>query len=311
MIEMTIGRFETMTSSMHDRPRAARPSGRGRPCLPVCGTSGRVLFIEPLPHVFRRRVANRALSRLIDHRLERTAVIPSFEPTIRTMEQLHLTPVTVIDVGVADGTPRLYETFPNAKFLLIDPTPQSSPFMKEWSQRLDAEIFNVALGDRRARLPLNIRPEHSGSTFFEEVGYAEVSERREVDVFRFDELVRSVRRPSLMKIDVQGAELMVLRGMGELIHEIDCFVIDTSLIPTIHEGPEFVDLVMLMKENGFVLFDVIALTRRPLDNALAQIDAVELAAQGRSPMASVKPRNPSPARSWAAPGTARQYRRPW
>jgi FkbM family methyltransferase len=223
-----------------------------------------------------KRVTNRALSRLIDHRLERTAVIPSFEPTFRTMEQRHLTPVTVIDVGVADGTPWLYETFPSARFLLIDPTPQSLPFMKEWAQRLDAEMFNVALGDRRARLPLNIRPEHSGSssTFFEEVGHAEVSERREVDVFRFDELVRSVRRPSLMKIDVQGAELMVLRGMGALIHEIDCFVIETSLIATIHEGPEFVDLVMLMNENGFVLFDVIAFTRRPLDYLLAQTDAV-------------------------------------
>jgi FkbM family methyltransferase len=122
------------------------------------------------------------------------------------MEQLHLTPVTVIDVAVADGTPWLYEMFTNAKFLLIDATPESLPFMKEWAQRLDAEIFNVALGDRRARLALNIRPEHSGSTFFKEVGHAEVSERREVDVFRFDELVRSVRRPSLMKIDVQGAE---------------------------------------------------------------------------------------------------------
>jgi len=262
-----------------------------------------------------KRVTNRALSRLIDHRLERTAVIPSFEPTIRTMGQLHLTPVTVIDVGVADGTPWLYETFPNAKFLLIDPTPQSLTFMKEWAQRLDAEIFNVALGDRRTRLPLNIRPEHSGSTFFEEVGHAEVSERREVEVFRFDELVRSVRRPSLMKIDVQGAELMVLRGMGALIYEIDCFLIETSLIATIHEGPEFVDLVMLMKENGFVLFDVIGFTRRPLDNALAQIDAVFVPTN--SPLrrdhrwASVKPPNPSPARSWAEPGTARQCRRPW
>jgi FkbM family methyltransferase len=181
------------------------------------------------------------------------------------MGQLHLTPVTVLDVGVADGTPWLYETFPNAKF--VDrPHAAVVAVHKEWAQRLDAEIFNVALGDGRARLPLNIRPEHSSSTFFK-VGHAEVTERREVDVFRFDELVRSVRRPSLMKIDVQGAELMVRRGMGALIHEIDCFVIETSLIANIHEGPEFVDLVMLMKENGFVLFDVIAFTRRPLDNA--------------------------------------------
>jgi hypothetical protein len=59
-----------------------------------------------------------------------------------------------------------------------------------------------------------------------------------------------------------------------MIHEIDCFVIETSLIATIHEGPEFVDLVMLMNENGFVLFDVIAFTRRPLDHLLAQTDAV-------------------------------------
>jgi FkbM family methyltransferase len=40
-------------------------------------------------------------------------------------------------------------------------------------------------------------------------------EEVEVSIQRFDAVVNKFDRPSLAKIDVQGAELMVLQGMGD------------------------------------------------------------------------------------------------
>jgi hypothetical protein len=66
----------------------------------------------------------------------------------------------------------------------------------------------------------------------------------------------------------------VLRGMGERLKEIDCLIVETSLIATVHDGPEFAEVAGFMNNAGFVLFDIVAVNRRPLDLALAQMDAV-------------------------------------
>jgi hypothetical protein len=63
--------------------------------------------------------------------------------------------------------------------------------------------------------------------------------------------------------------------MGARIRDFDVFIIETSLIATLKgDAPEFADIVLAMKERGFSLYDIIGITRRPLDRAMAQVDAV-------------------------------------
>jgi hypothetical protein len=72
-----------------------------------------------------------------------------------------LTPKTIFDVGVADGTPWLYDTFPQAHFFLFDPTAQSLPYMNSVAERLKANVFNLALGDKSG----NDRTQYMGEGF--------------------------------------------------------------------------------------------------------------------------------------------------
>ncbi len=144
--------------------------------------------------------------------------------------------------------------------------------MQRWAQTLRAEVHNVALGAREGTAVIDVRDEIGGSTLFREVGpYVSVA-KYEVPVRRFDALIANFARPALCKIDVQGAELMVLDGMAERIHAIDSIVIETSALATIEDGPELFDVMQKLKAFGFVLYDVLGLTRRPLDQALAQLD---------------------------------------
>jgi FkbM family methyltransferase len=206
--------------------------------------------------------------------LTRLSVTPSFKRLCGLLEQYGLKPVTIIDVGVAYGSPWIYSAFPNAKYFLIDPTPQSLPFMRKWAERLNADVINLALGNTDGSVRIRIRPDHSGSSIFSEVGVVDISEEVVVPMRRFDTLVKQFDRPSLAKLDVQGAECLVLEGMGELVKELDCVIIETSLIPTLHESPDITDVIALMKSRGFVLYDVVGIVRRPLDEAMAQVDAV-------------------------------------
>ncbi len=210
----------------------------------------------------------------LGHTIARDASVPSFDRFAKHIRRAGLIPATVFDIGVADGTPWLYRAFPAAKFVLVDPTRESVPFMRKVADKLGAEVWNFALGDQDGVMTINVRPKIGGSTFFEEVGGCEVAARYDVEVKRFDEVAGNISRPSLCKIDVQGSELAVLRGMGERIVELDIVIVESSFIASLQDGPEFPAVVQYMTEHGFVPYDITRLSRRPLDQALAQIDMV-------------------------------------
>jgi FkbM family methyltransferase len=197
---------------------------------------------------------------------------PSWHATAAVMRRHGLLPRTIFDVGVAFGTYELYREFPDAFYYLVDPTAESLRYMRQLARQLRCKMFNVALSDRNGEMDIEVRPDIQGSTFFEEVGPREILRRETVAVRRFDTLVGSFERPALAKIDVQGSELAVLEGMGERIGEFDAIIVETSTLATIKGGPELYDLMAFMKERGFVASDVLGYARRPLDNALAQID---------------------------------------
>jgi hypothetical protein len=128
------------------------------------------------------------------------------------------------------------------------------------------------VGDCEGEARLEIRSDIQGSTLLEEVGPREVLRFDHVPIRRFDSLIGEIARPALCKIDVQGAELMVLRGMVGRIAEIDALIVETSTLATVKGGAEVHGVVQFMHDHGFALADIIGLKHRPLDDATAQLD---------------------------------------
>jgi len=209
--------------------------------------------------------------------LPRYAPAPSWRRSFRILAHYGFSPATVFDIGVGFGTPMLYRAFPDAHYYLIDPTSEALVHMRRIVGQLDGEILNVALGDRDGEAALEIRSDIQGSTLFEEWGSRDVLRTERVPLRRFDRVIGDFRRPALCKIDVQGAEMMVLEGMTGRIGEIDAFIIETSMIATVRQGPEISDVIAFMKAHGFVVFDIVGMARRPLDGATAQLDMLFVA----------------------------------
>ncbi len=220
-----------------------------------------------------KRVLNVPLA-LCGHVLVHEAHVPSLQRFVKVLRRNDLTPKTIIDIGVAYGTPWLYQGFPRAKFHFVDPTRESLPHMLAWAEKLNAEIHSVALGPDSGTMEIAIRDTIIHASLLRDIAAPETIDRYEVPVRRFDELFHTIERPALCKIDVEGAEMMVLEGMGERIHCLDAIVIETSMISLYDRGPEFREVVSHLSEKRFSFFDFGGVNRRPFDGALHQIDAI-------------------------------------
>jgi FkbM family methyltransferase len=199
--------------------------------------------------------------------------LPSWPRTMAVLKHHGFAPATIFDIGVGYGTFPLYRAFPDAFYHLVDPARESLAYMRRLSRRLRCEVHTVALGDRDGETALEVRADIQESTMLEEMGPRQVRRIDRVPLRRFDGLFSGpIARPALCKIDVQGAELMVLAGMTGRLAEIDALVIETSTIATVRGGAEVESVVRFLGEHGFALADVVGLRRRPLDNATAQLD---------------------------------------
>ena len=85
---------------------------------------------------------------------------------------------------------------------------------------------------------------------------------------------RECRLPILLKLDVQGFELEVLRGALEVLARSELVVMETSLIPYNKNAPLFAEVVRFMDQRDFVVFDFCGQLRRETDHALFQTDVV-------------------------------------
>ena len=91
-----------------------------------------------------------------------------------------------------------------------------------------------------------------------------------------DELVanNAVAPPDLLKLDVQGYEIEILKGAMSTLPLVSVVLAEVNLID-IHKGaPLFNEFILFMHGNGFVSYDICGFTRRPLDQALWQADFI-------------------------------------
>jgi FkbM family methyltransferase len=62
--------------------------------------------------------------------------------------------------------------------------------------------------------------------------------------------------PDIIKIDVQGGELEVLRGLGDAIASVQCVEVEVSFIKGYRDQPLFNEIYDFLCLSGFGLFDV-------------------------------------------------------
>ena len=190
---------------------------------------------------------------------------------------------TFVNVGFAYGTNHIFKHISPKNVICIDPLPESfenmNLFKKKYLKKNPDSlfmIFNLALGEKKSKGLISVFKDIASSTFLEQEGYgsSECLEKIEVDIVPFDELKIDIQNTSLLKIDAQGYELPILRGMKESINKFDYVIIESRFIETLKDSGTFHDLYQLMTFYKFRILDILSLTRRPLDNATTEVDII-------------------------------------
>ncbi len=221
---------------------------------------------------------------------------------IRHIKSKGFAPGTVIDIGVATGTPWLYQ-FPRAKLVLVEPNPEFQSDLERISAEHGADILPFAAGVKPGVLNLNVdlfAPSSSGflpasedlKAHWRSRGQTRPIESRKVDVRPLDAMIgERYPGPYLIKIDTEDFELEVLKGATETLTRAERLVVETSVARR-HEGSyAFADLIGFLAEQGFAFSDILDIQTFNRDGDISYMDVAFVRTSEHVPSGADDPPN--------------------
>lgn len=195
-------------------------------------------------------------------------------------------PTSIVDIGIATGTDELYRHFPRARYLLVEP-------LKEFEQHLQmlcsqfpgSNYMLAAAGPEEGHMVIHVGPGMGDSSRFKtlmaEDGAYEMPART-VPQYRIDTMWDTLNftGPALLKVDVQGGELEVLKGAEKTLPNFEMIVLETPLTQNYVGAPIFHEYIAYLAARDFVLYDIIH-TGYADTGMLAELDLVFVKKDGR------------------------------
>jgi FkbM family methyltransferase len=181
----------------------------------------------------------------------------------------------VLDVGVLFQTKELREIYLDTKQYLFEPMEECFARIEHLYQANNYVLVKKAVGAQSAKLPLFKR------TIFAEqpVTHSRIGApgeqpkpgeaAAEIEVVTLNEFCKSnnIDKNILLKIDVDGKDLDILRGSNEILRFASAVIIETPLI-------RFTECANFLEANGFVLWELCDFCF--YDEKLLQFDCVFL-----------------------------------
>lgn len=192
---------------------------------------------------------------------------------------------SVIDVGASTGgyASKARKIFPNAKIASFEPLPNSFNKLSErFKDDVNHRAYNFVLSDKHGELAFN-QSSNSGSSSMLEMSntHAEAYPHTannttiKVQADTLDAVFSSLHLSGniLLKLDVQGAEELVLKGAVESLKEVKLIFIETSFVELYKGQWLFNDLYQFLLSHNFKLVGVENVSQNVKDGTFLQMDA--------------------------------------
>ena len=176
---------------------------------------------------------------------------------------------TVLDVGVQYGTPELIAAYPDVPHVLFEPVEEFAAGIHASYAGVEHELVSAAVSDESGSVSLKTFTVLEGHA----ISHSIMTDEPQGEVARTvpkvsldDYLSRHPHAaPYLLKIDVDGAELRILRGARDTLSNCSIVLIEAP-------KSQFIERIAAVAAAGFELFDL----TEPCyyDGAFWQCDAV-------------------------------------
>jgi FkbM family methyltransferase len=202
--------------------------------------------------------------------------IPDVEVALGRLRRVGFRPRAVVDMGafVGDWTRIARRVFPDASVLMVEPQPDRAVTLQTLAARLPNVRFVSALLGAAAARAVTFFQNKTVSSVLQETNNASAAVALSLPMTTLDAVVAETGfgPPDLLKLDVQGYELEVLKGAPVTLAAVEVVLMEVNLIPIYQGAPLLGETVSFMADRGFRAYDICSQIRRRLDEALWQTD---------------------------------------
>ncbi len=183
----------------------------------------------------------------------------------------------IIDVGANEGQFAFMARYswPQIQIDCFEPDPVAfSQLNKNHQSDPSIKFYNCALGSARGELCLNLGESSVQNSLLHEYGKGtkgaiSVSVRTLDEIYNNSDLANT-----LLKVDVQGYELEVLKGASDLLQQTNFVLLEVSLANLFEGGVEIDTLWQFIKSSGYIYHSVIDRYLDPIDGRVLQMDVI-------------------------------------
>jgi FkbM family methyltransferase len=172
----------------------------------------------------------------------------------------------VLDIGGADGVTaiKFHEEFKNSNILVFEPLKDNIEILKKNISSFNRiTLYPIALGSEKKQTHINITKRITSSSILN-INTSEfkddymssqlVPESIEtINIDMIDNLISKDQHVSIIKLDVQGYELEVLKGAINTLNNTDLIMIELQNHKMYEGAPMYYDLDEFLRNNGFDL----------------------------------------------------------
>jgi FkbM family methyltransferase len=191
-------------------------------------------------------------------------------------------PAAILDIGACRGEWAIAarRIFPEAHLRLLDALEENAPALAAAAARIGNATAGIAVLGREDGVERDFHVVHAGartgSSLYAENTRFPQEARRVVQRSLEARLAGDPRHYGLAKLDVQGAELDILRGAGPRLDALEAVQMEVALRPYNDGAPLIAEVLAAMEEMGFTPFDILDDIRLRKGGLLVQVDMLFL-----------------------------------
>ena len=202
---------------------------------------------------------------------KKAGVPDTWNSLIQLKNKHSFNPKVIFDIGAykGDWTKMCLKIFPKSKFYLFEPQDYLSKFLNSFKNK-NIVYENILFGDKDDKEVKFYQFKTSSSVLKFGENIPSIKKRTtSLDNYIKENKIKTI---DILKVDVQGYELNVLKGAISSLRIIEILIIEVSFLEIYEKSPLAVKIIEFLDKNNFQIFDIVDFKYRPLDNNLFQVD---------------------------------------